>query len=378
MAEVAVTLFIIALVVCVPVLVIGITVFVVLRRNKKGREAWGKTAQKLNFQMPNPKQLKMTGNYDNCEVIASIRVENVRSSESNSKAYFTYCISEFREPLRFLLDVSSPKGYFSGSGTISTGNQNFDNKFRAKCYDPNILRNLLMSDFPSDRSQNLMGDLMLAAQSFGTIKISDNSIYVERRGIVTDENVLHQMIEMTARLGNRFSAAREKFPLAEWEKQLFKNWEAFANENRLNFNKQKCRLQGNYKNFLLLVELKTNKEKWQTNIEVRFPKSLMVGLKIMPENAVHKALTWVGLQDIEVGIKEFDDTFIVKAENVPRAKYMLGPDVCRRLLSLNKNASTLLVDDQTMSFTYDTMIGDKYALESTVKEMTTTANLLAG
>lgn len=373
--ETLLILFAFLMLALIPIILIGVVYFV-LKRNHKSRVAWQDVARKLNFTMPNPKQLEMFGIYNGCEIKASIRAEHVSSSESNRKKYYTYCTAAFPQNLRFLLDINSPKGYLSGSNNIQLGQPNFDNKFSAKCYDANVLRNLLLSDFPSDKTKNLLGDLMLANQYGGTIKIDDNKVFIEKSGFITDESILLQMIEITAFLCKRFSEARKNFPLADWEKQLIYNWQELANGNNLAFDKNNFKLQGNYKNFPILVELKTDKGKWQTSIKLDFPRSLMVGLKLMPENSIHKALSWIGVQDIKVGNKEFDDAFIVKGKNVQMAKHLLQPDVCNQLVALNKNASALLIDDTTIAFTYDTILGDKNQLKSNIEGMLSTANKL--
>ncbi len=373
------TLFIIAVAVLFPLILIGGVVFYVLQRNKKNLKVWKNLARKLNLQMPNPKQLQLLGTYNGCEVKTAIRVERVSGSESNSMNFFTYCTAEFSQPLRFLLEISSMNAYFFEqfmSNKISLGHTNFDKTFTSQCYDANILRSFLLSNFPTADSQSLFSDLMLASQSGCKIKITDKSVYLERNGIVGDENVLQQMIEITAHLGNRFKAARKSFPLVEWEKSLIENWQNLANENNLQFDFDKFNLRGNYKNFPLSVDLITDKKIWQTIIKLNFPRSLMVGLKLMPENSIHSALTWLGVQDIEIGIKEFDNTFIVKGKNIQMAKHLLQPDVCQQLLILNKNASALLIDDEAIAFTYDTLLGDKNLLKSNIEGMLSTAKKL--
>lgn len=116
--------------------------------------------------------------------------------------------------------------------------------------------------------------------------------------------------------------------------------------NGLSFDAKGYVLQGNYQNFPVFIALETGAGEWQTQMKLRFPHSLMVGLKIMPENTIHKALTWVGVQDIEVGIKEFDDAFIVKGKNIEAAKYKLQPDFCFRLVELNRQTSNISIDDE--------------------------------
>ena len=371
-------IFALLLLFLLPFILIGVVVFI-LRRNNKNRTVWGNIAKNLNFTMPNPKKLEMLGRFNNCNIRLAIGARRSGGGEYNRTEFYTYCVSEFSHSLRFLLNISSPKGLLSdvfGSNSIKLNQPNFDQRFNAKCYDANVLQSLLLSNFPSDKTQNLMGDLMLANQQIGIVNITDKQVYVEKSGQIGDENVLRNMIETTANLANRFQKARETFPLADWEKQLLQHWQNLADKNNLVFNTKNFHLRGTYKNFPLFVDLKTDKDKWQTSIKLNFPNSLMVGLKLMPENSIHKALSWVGLQDIEVGIKEFDDAFIVKAQNVQTAKHKLKPEVCKQLVALNQNASALLVDDETIAFTYDTILGDEKTLKSYIEGMFSTANML--
>lgn len=372
------TLFLFVIVFTVPITIIGGVLFFVLWRNRKNRVVWGNVANKLNFNMPNPKRLEMFGTYKGCKLKTAIRVEyrNTNSDGGTRAKYFTYCTSEFSQPLRFLLSITSPKGYFSGSNQIQLGQPGFDKAFYLKGYDANVLQNLLLSDFPSDKTQNLLGDLMWAKQYIGTIQITDKMVYLERSGQVGDENTLRQLIEITAHLADRFSAARRSFPLADWEKQLLQNWQKFTGENNLVFDSKSFTIQGNYKNFHVLVALETEKEKWQTEMKLKFPNNLMAGLKIMPDNSIHKALTWIGVQDIESGNKAFDDAFIVKSNIGAIVKGKLQPDFCTHLLQIKSRTSNILINDEEIFFTFDSVLGDEQALKSYLEALVITAQML--
>jgi hypothetical protein len=375
--EVFLVLFVLFFAVCFPIILIVI-VFYVLRRNNKYRAVWQSLSREFNLHMPNPKQLRMTGKYNGCDVVLSIGVRRSGGEDSHNE-YFTYCQSEFPYSLRMLLNIRSPKGFLSGvfkSKQIKIAHEAFDNTFNSSCYDGQVLRKLLLSDFPSGQTQNLMGDLFLTRQTVGTIKLSDNKVYLEKSGQIGEAETLRQMLELTSYLANRFYKARLSFPLADWEKQLISNWENLARENNLQFDKDHFHLHGNYKNFPLLVDLRTDRGKWQTIIKLNFPRSLMVGLKLMPENSIHKALSWIGVQDIEAGIKEFDDAFIVKAKNIQMAKHLLQPDLCKHLVLFSRKSSGFLIDDESMSFTFDTVLGDEKMLKSYIEGMISTSKML--
>lgn len=376
--EILLFLFILMMLFSIPVIIIGV-VFYILRRNNKNRAAWNLLAQKLNFQMRDPKKLEMTGFYNNCDVKVSIGARRSGSGNNRRVEYFTYCVTKFPHSLRFMLNISSPKGFFSGifnSNKMILGQPFFDQTFNAGCYNPQVLQSLLLSNFPSGKVRNLMEDLMLGNKQVGIINITDKKVYVEENGQIGDENKIVQMLEVTTNLANRFRAARESFPLINWEKQTLAAWQNLALQNGLSLDTKSYILQGNYQNFSVFIALKTDAGKWQTQIRLRFPHSLMIGLKIMPENVIHKALTWVGVQDIEAGIKEFDDAFIVKGKNIETAKYKLQPDFCFRLVELNRQTSNISIDDEEISLVFDTVLGDGRMLKNHLDVMISTAGML--
>lgn len=375
--EILLILFFLMMVFLIPLIIIGV-VFYILRRNNKNRAVWNLLAQKLNFNMRNPKKLEMTGFYNNCEVKVSVGSRRSGSSSNRSVEFFTYCIANFPYSLRFALHINSQKGLLSNVLDLNEmvlGNPYFDRAFNVRCYSAQILQSLLLSDFPSGNARNLMDDLMTAKQA-GIIKVTDKQVYIEKGGQIGDENEITQMLYIATDLVNRFRAARETFPLTNWEKQMLAAWQNLARQHGLSLDTKNYILQGNYQHFPVFIALETDTGKWQTNIKLRFPDSLMTGLKIMPENSVHKALTWFGVQDIEAGIKEFDDTFIVKGKNVEAAKYKLQPDFCFRLVELNRQTSNISIDDEEISVTFDTVLGDGRMLKSCLDTVVSTAKML--
>lgn len=375
--EFLLVLFILFFVIGIPVMIAAI-LFFVMSGNKKRRATWQEVSQKIGLPMPNPKQLKMQGVYNGCD--AKLAVGARRSGgEDSTTEYYTYCTSEFPQSLRFLLDISGPKGFLSGvfsSNKMTLGNANFDRIFDAKCYDQEVLRRLLLSDFHSSTTQNLMGDLMLASDIISIIEITDKKVYVETGGQETNFARLKQLLDTTTYLAARFKAARENFPLADWEKQTLSSWQNLAVENDLKVDRTHFTLEGIYKEFPIQVSLKTPGGKWQTEIRLKFTRSLMVGLKIMPENAIHKALSWFGLQDIQAGNKAFDDAFIVKAENVAVAKHLLREDFCRQLLGINSQAAQISLTDEEFSATFNSVLGDRKILQSYLEAMRSTTQML--
>ncbi len=371
--QVFIILFVFGFMFFVFLLIIGIIVWAI-KRNKKNLIDWNSTAQKLNLQMPNPKKYEMSGFYNNCPIKIAI---GVRGS-SDSRETFTYCVTNFSQNLRFLLNIKS-KSFLSGifgSNQIKLGHSIFDDKFSVNCYDTNVLQQLLLSDFPSNQTQNLSEDLLMTVPSNSIVNITDEKVYIEKSGDSGNEILIKQMADLTTYLANRFESARKNFPLADWEKQMFTNWQNLAHQNNLQYDSKNICLQGNYQNFPCKISLKTDKAKWQTEIKFKFINSLMIGLKIMPENSLHQAMTWLGVQDIKAEIKEFDDVFIVKAKNIGFTKQLLQPQLCQQLLKLKSYSSDLQINDEEIFVTIDSIIGDQNMLKNCLDEIVFAAKML--
>ena len=374
--EVFVVFAILFFIILFPLLIIGL-IFFVLNKNKKNVAAWQQISQTLGLHMPNPKKLEMKGVYQACE----LRIAGgARRSGGDQRGVetFTYCVTSFPSPLRFLLVINSVHGFFSkalSSNQMKTGNETFDQNFKAECYDRQVLQRLILSDFPSNITQNLLGDLLLAKRNIGIVQVSDHKIYLEKAGHLSDFQEIKQMLDTAAHLSQRFQAARQSFPLTDWEKSLLHSWQNLANGHNLSLDPANFSLRGNYGNFPLQINLDTSSGKWQTKIELKFPNSLMAGLKIMPENAIHKAMTWLGAQDIKTENKEFDDAFIVKAKNVLFAKHILTNDLCSQLCGLKAQTSDINISDEEISIAVDSVLGDEKVLKSYIEAIVSTAKM---
>ena len=314
--EIFVFIFAVVVAISIPIAII-VGVWWVVRRNQLNRAAWQKLAGEIRFHMPNPQKLEMLGKYNGIDTRLAVGARRRGSGDERHVEHFTYCTSKFPKPLRFAVKISSQKGWLSNllkSSRDTIGERSFDENFGVKCYDKRRIRRLLLSDFPSHKTANLMGDLMLASQNYDVITLTDNHVYIETSGHIRDHDDLKKLLQITNGVARRFAEARKLFPLEEWEKQLVGNWTAFASNNGLEFDQEDFRLKGVYRGFPFESWVHPEPGKWKTSIEVRFPQKLMVGFKIYPEIGLHSAVKLFGFQDIETGHKAFDDAFIVKAK----------------------------------------------------------------
>jgi hypothetical protein len=278
----------------------------------------------------------------------------------------------FKEPLRFAMQLKSPRGLLSGivGKETKTGNAALDDQFQCICYDPSVLRRLLLSEFPSKLTSNLAGDLLLAIRSFETIVVSDTGVKVETSGQIDNADVLKTMLATNYRLADRFTKARASFPASDWEKQLTANWRQIADRRSLTFDESNLSLRGNYDGYPVTVNVFAQPGIWKTNVEVKFSRPLGVGFNIYPELSIHKAVKLFGFQDVKANHAEFDKAYIVKAKNVAVAKAKMTPEFCAQMVGLDQHTHDISLTDDGMKITLEQVLGDDSSLTSYLKAMT--------
>jgi hypothetical protein len=361
-------------------LIIGGVVFYTLRKNRLSRQAWQKLAREIGFHMPEPKKLRMTGIYNGIETMLSIGMRRSGSGEDRTREYFTYCVSTFPRELRFGLQITSPKGLLDGlfkSKETVVGNKYFDKAFSSVCYDQRVLQRFLLSDFPSQKTGNLMGDLMIAYQKYRIVKLTDKQIYIEISGQERDPAVLKELMAVTNRVAMRFSKARETFPPEEWENHLNANWQSFGRDNGLSYDPSEARLTGNYRGFPVDISLHCEPGRWLTTLEVQYPQRLMVGYSIYPEKSFHKVAKVFGFEDLRTGNPAFDNAYIVKAKNKDVALAKLTPDFCEQMVGLDRHTHNILLDDEKMKMTLTQVLGETDTLKSYLAAMISAMSKLA-
>ncbi len=353
-------------------LIIGAIVFFTLRKNKLSRASWQKLSGEIGFHMRNPKHLEMTGNYNGLESKLSIGSRRVGGGEDSHTEFFTYCVARFPKPLRFAMRISAPRGLTSkllSSSEMRIGHRNFDKNFEMICYDAQVLQRLLLSEFDSAKTSNLMGELMLARESFDTIQLNDEQVYIETYGQERDPEVLKRLLSVTNGVARRFKEAREQFPLMDWEVALRQNWNEFATQNRLAFEPEEVVLDGVYKGYPFRALIHCEPGKWMTTLQVRYPQPLMIGFNIYPELSVYKIAKIFGFQDIKAGQPDFDKAYVVKAKNIQVAKMKMTPEFCTQMVALDKYTHAISLTDEEMKMTLNQVLGDTNSLKSYIEAM---------
>ncbi len=362
-------------------LIIGTIVFVTLRKNRLSRASWQKLSGEIGFHMKNPRHLEMTGMYNGLETKLSIGSRRVGGGEDSHMEFFTYCVSRFPKSLRFAMQISAPRGFSSkvlSSHEMRVGHANFDKNFEMTCYDVRVLQRLLLSDFDSAKTGNLMGELMLARESFDIVQLNDEKVYVETYGQERNPAVLKNLLAVANGVARRFKEAREQFPPMDWENALSQNWNAFANQYQLTFEPENVVLEGTYKGYPLSVAVHCEPGKWMTSLHVRYPRPLQIGFNIYPELSIYKVAKIFGFQDIKAGHTDFDKAYVVKAKNIQVAKMKMTPEFCIQMVALDKHTHAISLTDEEMKMTLNQVLGDTNSLKSYIEAMISAMKKLEG
>ena len=119
--------------------------------------------------------------------------------------------------------------------------------------------------------------------------------------------------------------------------QIVKIWKELANENGGKFNNILCTSPAAIdpiNNKLRRFELKipsvhdsqivfTTSEKHPLKVKYEFQKQLDFEFQIYPEDLIEKVFKLFGAREVQIGLKEFDNKFILKSNNQEFMKYIL-------------------------------------------------------
>lgn len=95
------------------------------------------------------------------------------------------------------------------------------------------------------------------------------------------------------------------------------------------------KVEGTYKNSRFSVaEGDTGQLSQKITVFFDNPKGL--ALHLHPEGALEKMEKSVGMQDIQLGVPEFDSKFLIKGNHPDDIKKMLSPDLCKQILELQR------------------------------------------
>lgn len=279
-------------------------------------------------------------------ITVGVRLWSQRSGDNTN--YYTTVHAGHPVPLRMSLSASreSSVGRFVrsalGSPDLATGHVAFDSHYNVRALDPR--RALALLGHPALRDAMLT---VVGARRNNLI-VSDVSSSITIGSWHSDVEELRGMLNSVHPVAMAVRDAQAAIPPSEAELRARDSLAGTATATGLTFDAQQLSVSGpRGRQFICLRMIYQTDGGWETEFEVRFPESLGVGLRLLPQRGVFSAIgDFFGTQDIEVGHTGFDAAFKVKGQPEAKVRELLGGDVAARIFSLHHVASELVVGDE--------------------------------
>jgi hypothetical protein len=139
------------------------------------------------------------------------------------------------------------------------------------------------------------------------------------------------------------------------------------------------RMEGSIGPYRVEIDTYTERSGDSSNVYTRYRvwyDSLGLGLRLTPQHALHRIARFFGAQDVEVGDEEFDDAFVIKADDPTAVALFLTPSRRLGLLRLFSTYRRASVEDDAITVTTSGMERKQEKLESTMRRAVAAARRL--
>lgn len=275
-----------------------------------------------------------------------VRLWSQRSDDSTN--YYTTVDAGHPVPLRMSLSVTRQnalgrlfRSAFGAEG-LPTGHPEFDTQFLVRSLDPRRAAVLLAEPTVRDA---ILGVLRARRNQ---LTVSDVSSSITVGSWYSDVEELRAMLNSTYSVADAVRNARSRVPLSDMERSAGEALQGAAAALGLPCDRAQLEVAGPRGRQHAAVRVVYHPAgNWTTEFEVRFPESLNVGLRLLPQGGFWSSVgEFFGTQDIEVGHPTFDAKFKVKGKPEDKVAELLAGDVAERILKLHAVAKQLVVGDE--------------------------------
>lgn len=283
-------------------------------------------------------------------------------SGSSSRTY-TGFIARIDPPLFLGLGVR-PHGFFEnifGAADLNVGDKEADAKLNITSFDPEQTLALLSPNDAAGRDL-LNGTIQLASL---TPRITDSLVMLSEEGTISHPKEVGRLLDAACSLASRYAARRQTMPLTRKERALHRDWRAFAERERFQFDAPRMKLEGSIAGSAMEIGLETEGEVVRTSVSVRFPRAVDVVFAVL-RSKLPGFLQGIFSQDIKVGDPSFDDMFSVTGYPEAAIREVLGkPELTALLVHLGHTSQEILLNEHQLYFSRPNAVvtGDElYAL----------------
>jgi len=320
-------------------------IFVAYEANRRATErrnlAWGRVAHRMGLSSAKD---RVWGALRGQQV--DMRIE-MRSAGKSQVAY-TVITSTARVPLDLGLALS-PQGAIDemkralfGSQDIVVGDPVFDKAVVVKADDPERARALL--------SSNSLRAAVLQAGHATAFHVTDNGVWLEQRGAITDERWLAWALDRAAQIAETLERVRKRVPAAACLATHSDAWARFAAAQGLASSRTPLAMWGELDGIRVTAyAARTGPHEYALDVRVDFSTPLGLGIYLRPLRWVDGLAGLFGPVDQKLGDALFDKTFLVQAAEPGRLPSVLDEQMRKNLLDLNHRVGPITARDHGLS-----------------------------
>jgi len=291
-----------------------------------------------------------------------VRLWSQRNGDTTS--YYTTVHAGHPVPLRMSLTVSRDgsvgRMFRSALGVqdIPTGHTDLDSQYLVRAQDP--LRAIALLTQPAVRAAML--GVVGARRS--SLVVSDLTSSITLGSWTSDVEELRAMLNSTFPVATAVRQAQQVIPPSAAELRARESLAGAASATGLAFDPQQLAVTGpRGRRQVALRALYQPNGAWTTEFEVRFPESLNLGLRLLPQGGLFSAIgEFFGTQDVEVGHHGFDAAFKVKGHPEDKVRELLSGNVAARIFALSQVANEVHVGDEGVRATAAGLMDDTPSL----------------
>ncbi len=193
-----------------------------------------------------------------------------------------------------------------------------------------------------------LSDALSDMDVFSYAELSDTFAQLSRGGLPDGATFHVRAVEQAIDLAEKLDAARRALPFVDWELALPARWSEVAAHEGMAFDPARLVLEGPFSQLDARARVLTPERALHTEVEVRLPAPLGIGLRLFRERTLDKVLSLFTLKDITLGDPAFDGAFVVQGDPPDAVRERLGPEVRKLLLAILERGAAITARDDRL------------------------------
>jgi hypothetical protein len=320
---------------------------------------------------------RMIGERGGVPICVGIRVVVTGTGKNRRRHYYTYVEAQLPRSLELGLHVSpsnwlaSALGGLIGGQDLQVGIPDLDARYRIAASIADQARALLSAPYVAEV---LLG---LSGRTFQPY-LTDTHVKLEAQSKCLDARDLAIAADWCVDLAHRVVSARTTIGLSTLQKVMNEAWRPIAESHGLSIDYERRMMSGRVGGMHVEVCGMQDGDHYRTAFVVRFDRPLGIGLKLERQDGWGALGGLVGMQDIKVGDRAFDDRFIVKGSPEAAVREALTAEVRATLIQLQEHATSLTVEDRGLRADVGWLVNEPSWLHAAITSIARAGAVMTG